>query len=95
MQTERSESEDSNTDALALALGWFSIALGATELLAPGQLARLIGIPAHDRNTKLLRAFGAREVASGIGILTQREKSKWLWSRVGGDAIDLARRGIG
>jgi hypothetical protein len=93
MRKERSESEDFSTEALALALGWFSIALGTAELVAPRQLARLIGVPAHDRNAKVLRAFGAREVASGIGILTQRDKAKWLWSRVGGDAIDLAALG--
>ena len=93
MRREHSESEDSSTDALALALGWFSIALGTAELVAPRQLARLIGVPAHARNAKVLRAFGAREIASGVGILTRTDKAKWLWSRVGGDAIDLAALG--
>jgi uncharacterized membrane protein len=38
--------------------------------------------------------LGAREVASGIGILTRRRPdSNWMWSRVGGDAIDLALLG--
>jgi uncharacterized membrane protein len=31
-----------------------------------------------------------REIASGIGILTQRRPTKGVWSRVVGDAIDLA-----
>jgi hypothetical protein len=93
MRRERFENRDSGTEALALALGWFSIALGTAELLAPRQLARLIGVPAHDQNANVLRAFGAREVASGIGILAGRDKAKWLWSRVGGDAIDLAALG--
>jgi uncharacterized membrane protein len=35
-----------------------------------------------------------REVVSGVGILAQpRRRSTWLWSRVGGDAIDLALLG--
>jgi hypothetical protein len=93
MRNEHLENEDSSTEALALALGWFSVALGTAELVAPRQLARLIGVPAHDRNANLLRTFGAREVASGIGILTRRDKAKWLWSRVGGDALDLAALG--
>jgi uncharacterized membrane protein len=37
--------------------------------------------------------LGMREVASGIGILSQRRKSPWLWSRVAGDAMDLALLG--
>ena len=76
-----------------MALGWFSIALGTAELAAPRQLAKLIGVPAHDRNARVLRAFGVREIASGLGILTTRDKAKWLWSRVGGDAIDVAALG--
>jgi uncharacterized membrane protein len=31
-----------------------------------------------------------REIASGIGILSQRRPTEGVWSRVGGDAIDLA-----
>jgi uncharacterized membrane protein len=38
----------------------------------------------------LIRTVGVRELASGVGLLTQRRKSPWLWSRVVGDAMDLA-----
>ncbi len=79
--------------ALSLALGWFSIALGAAELLAPRQVARLIGISPDLRTRATLRAYGAREMANGLGILTQPRETMWLWSRVGGDAIDLATLG--
>ena len=37
-----------------------------------------------------LRAFGAREIASGLGLLAQPDRAAWAWSRVGGDAVDLA-----
>jgi hypothetical protein len=77
-------------ETLAIALGWFSIALGAAELLAPQRVARLIGVPPRERTTATLRAHGAREVASGVAILAQPTEAKWLWSRVGGDGIDLA-----
>ena len=49
------------TAALPLALGWFSIALGAAELMAPTQVARLIGVPPSGRTRSLLRAYGARQ----------------------------------
>ncbi len=34
--------------------------------------------------------MGLREIASGVGILTQRAPATAVWSRVAGDAIDLA-----
>jgi uncharacterized membrane protein len=70
----------------AMALGWFSIGLGVAELLAPRALARLIGVTDH----RPLPALGAREIVSGVGILTQPRAQGWMWSRVGGDAMDLS-----
>jgi uncharacterized membrane protein len=78
------------TEALAQALGWFSIGLGVAELTAPRSLARFIGVRDDNETCALLRAYGAREIASGIGILSRRRPAGWVWSRVGGDAIDLA-----
>jgi hypothetical protein len=34
--------------------------------------------------------FGLREMASGVGIFMQRKPAEALWSRVAGDALDLA-----
>ncbi len=84
---------DRTAEQLAVALGWFSIALGVAELAAPRQMARLIGVEQGEGTTSVLRAYGAREIASGIGILSQPGEAKWLWSRVGGDAVDLASLG--
>jgi uncharacterized membrane protein len=78
-------------EKLAMGLGWFSIGLGLAEVLAPDALADLIGM--HRKHSKLLRIFGFREIASGIGILTQNRPTPWLWSRVAGDALDLATIG--
>jgi hypothetical protein len=78
--------------ALAQGLGWFSIGLGVAELLAPEQLARFLGMEEH---TRLIRAYGAREVATGIGILTQEDPTPWMWGRVGGDALDLGTLALG
>src|SRR3954452_16294664 len=80
----------SSTERLARALGWFSIALGTGELTAPSRMARLIGAPDTDATCNPLRAFGAREIASGLAILAQPDQARWLWSRAGGDALALA-----
>lgn len=78
------------TERIARGLGWFSIGLGLAEILAPRTLGRFLGV----RNGAVLfRVMGLREIASGIGILTHRRSSDWLWVRVGGDIIDLALLG--
>ena len=77
-------------ERLATQLGWFSLALGAAEIVAPRKVARLIGVPDDPRLMSVIRAFGAREIAAGLGLLTQPHKPGWAWARVGGDAIDLA-----
>jgi uncharacterized membrane protein len=68
-------------------LGWFSIGLGITEILAPAAIA---GVTGTKKRTGVVRLYGLREIAAGVGILTQRKKANWLWGRVAGDAIDIA-----
>jgi len=76
----------------ARALGWFSIGLGLAELAMPRRLARIAGAPNMPTVT---RVFGLREIGTGIGILTSRDPSPWLWGRVAGDALDVATVGAG
>jgi uncharacterized membrane protein len=40
-----------------------------------------------------LRTMGLREIAAGVGILSQRRPTPWMWGRVAGDALDLALLG--
>lgn len=75
------------TQDVTRALGWFSIGLGIIELVAPRQIGRSIGLRGH---TGMLRAFGLREIVSGLGILSQRRPAGWMWSRVAGDILDFA-----
>jgi hypothetical protein len=75
----------SSADRLARALGWFSIGLGITELVAPGRLARAIGL---EDKEGLIRAYGARELASAIPTLSV-DKPIGLAARIGGDVLDL------
>jgi uncharacterized membrane protein len=79
-----------NVEPLARALGWFSLGLGLAQLAAPARVAQLIGRPGDEDDQKVMRLVGAREIASGFGILAQTKPTPWLWSRVGGDAMDLA-----
>lgn len=70
----------------AQALGWFSIGLGLAEVIAPASVAAAVGV----RNPTLVRAMGVREILTGIGILSNRHPTGWMWGRVAGDAVDLA-----
>ena len=78
---------------LAKGLGWFSLALGAAEMAMPDRIAGLTGIPLNDGARGTLRAFGAREIASGAAILASEPRPVWLWARVAGDVLDLAALG--
>jgi len=78
--------------APARALAWFSIGLGLAELAMPRTLARAAGMP---NLPTLTRAYGLREIGTGIGILTSKDPSPWLWGRVAGDALDVATVGTG
>ena len=75
-------------ERLARGLAWFSIGLGLAEVTAPRAVEKLIGVPGEHR--AVIRALGFREIAHGVGILMQRTPVEAVWSRVGGDAIDLA-----
>src|SRR5918997_880790 len=83
-------SMNGDTERLARALGWFSLGLGLAQIAAPRRVANLIGLPGDEGDQKVMRLVGAREIASGFGILAQTKPTPWLWSRVGGDAMDLA-----
>lgn len=73
-------------DQLARALGWFSIGLGMMELLAPRRITATLGMEGSET---LVRAFGVREIVSGIMSLSV-DKNAGLWARVGGDGLDAA-----
>ncbi len=81
-----------NARKLANGLGWFSIGLGLTELLAPNTIAKITGV--SNRRTGLIRLYGLRELAAGIGIFVQQKPAEAVWSRVAGDAMDLASLGV-
>src|SRR5829696_4467725 len=83
-------SMNGDMERLARTLGWFSLGLGFAQIAAPSKVAQLVGVEDDDETIAVMRVIGAREIASGLGILTQSNPAPWLWSRVGGDAMDLA-----
>lgn len=79
-------------ESINRSLGWFSVALGVTQLLAPRALGRAIGV--GDRTTAM-RLCGVREIASGLGLLSGRAPATFAIARLAGDAMDLALLGAG
>ena len=75
-------------------LGIFSVGLGLAEFLAPKAMSRLVGIKHPDeRNVGTMRLMGLREIGHGVAILSNQQPAKAVWSRVAGDALDLALLG--
>lgn len=73
--------------ALARGLGWFSLALGVVEVLAPRRVRQAADTQAPDA---LVRGYGARELAAGAALLSGGDPEPWMWARVAGDVADLA-----
>jgi hypothetical protein len=72
----------------ALQLGWFSVGLGLAELFFARGLARMLGMKGQEG---VIRFYGLRELATGIGIVAQKDDpAPWIWGRVAGDAVDIA-----
>jgi uncharacterized membrane protein len=84
----------SGGDPLAAFLGWFSVGLGAFQLLAPTTVARAIGVQPSRAWNGVLRVCGVREIANGAGILANPTSKEWVGLRVGGDALDLTALGV-
>jgi uncharacterized membrane protein len=76
-------------ERLARGLGWYSLGLGIPQTFAPRGFARFIGLDDRGTTPAIVRLVGLREIACGIGILTQRRPAAWLWMRVLGDIMDL------
>jgi uncharacterized membrane protein len=77
-------------EQLAVGLGLFSVGLGLAEILAPGAIARLAGLPREHRANGTVRAMGLRELANGLVILSRPDAPVPMWGRVAGDVADLA-----
>lgn len=75
-----------NEIQLSKFLGWFSLGLGALELLASRRIAATLGVS----TPKLVQTFGIREVATGLMVLNKPDTAMPVWGRVAGDIMDAA-----
>ena len=87
MRPRRRRLRNAEAVSVARGMGWFSVGLGIAQILAPRAVCRLVGMPPVSMLTRLC---GIRELACGIGILTQRDPTLWMKARVAGDVLDLA-----
>ena len=70
-------SNHGSAHGLARGLGRFSIGVGLLEATAPKRLGRVLGM---EESSGLLQAYGLREIATGIGILTAHDPTGWIWA---------------
>ena len=90
---DRPQQHEDPAERRARGLGWFSIGLGLAQIGAPRAVARLIGVDDNVETRNTMFAIGLREITSGVGILSGSRPTGWVWSRVGGDLMDLALLG--
>ena len=72
------------------ALGFFSLVLGAVQLIAPRRLLAAIGIAPTGAATAVTRLIGLRELSGVPGLLVVTAPVGWLAARVAGDVMDFA-----
>lgn len=83
----------SATRNLVKGLRGASVGLGVTEIVAPGKVAAMSGVPDNRRSRSTIRALGLRELGHAAALYFG--PSQLVWTRVAGDAIDLAALGAG
>lgn len=90
MQSKQFADGDRTNTVLGRGLGVFSIGLGLAELASPSAVARLIGVDNCGVVSPTLRAFGMREILTGLGLLAKPQAAMGPWARVFGDMLDIA-----
>jgi uncharacterized membrane protein len=79
---------------LTRGLGIASLGLGLAELIAPTQVSRVSGVHRHPIAARgIVPLLGIRELGHAAGLLPGRQPSRWIWTRVAGDAVDLGLLG--
>jgi len=85
-QAKRSQRATVDQQA-AQCLGWTSIAIGLTEIVAPKKLEKTMGI-GNGQTSGILRVLGVREIMHGIDLLAHEDPTPGMWARVFGDVLD-------
>jgi len=76
---------------LAVFLGWFSLGIGALEIVAPAALSRRLQLPI---GSKVVQGFGIREIMTGLLLLRAPASPAGPYARIAGDILDLAVLGL-
>ncbi len=76
----------STSDRWTRNLGWLSIALGSAQIVGARRVNTALGLRPQ---SALPVVFGMREIMQGVLCLSV-DKRSGVWSRVAGDAIDIA-----
>lgn len=82
------QNPERTTGRLVRALGLASASLGVPMLWRTEEVARLVGVDDNPQAATVIRAVGAREMAHAGLLLLGPQRS--VWTRVVGDAMDLA-----
>ena len=85
---------DSIDEAGSTGLGLASIGVGLTEIAAPRQVEKLMGIESGGENTGVLRVLGVREIMHGFDLLTHKDPTPGVFARVAGDLLDGVLLGV-
>jgi hypothetical protein len=80
-----------NQETMATLLGLFSVGLGLAQLLRPGSFTR--GFGTRNRTNLVRSAYGARELAAGVGLLSSKRPGPFFLARAAGDLLDIATLG--
>jgi uncharacterized membrane protein len=86
-------SQDRASEGTARFLGWFSLGLGAAALAGRSRVSRLCGIDDSRTAQTVLQIAGVRELGHAAALLIPRRAGWGVWTRVAGDAMDLAACG--
>ncbi|MFJ8589236.1 SRPBCC family protein [Streptomyces sp. NPDC093595] len=84
---------DPTAERQARLLGWASLGLGAAQLTAPRVVCRLAGVDDSTTARNAVPLVGVRELAHAVLLLGSDRPAPLVWTRVLGDAVDLAALG--
>ena len=88
LSTDRVRAAPAVSPQISFLLGQNAIGLGLWGLCAPRGVNRFLGLTNSPQATQVL--FGARELATGMALFSDPTRAGALWSRVAGDAFDIA-----
>jgi len=74
---------------LASGLGWFSLGLGATQMVAPGLVNRMIGVRDDAQSRFWQRFVAVQELSAAGGILGRLSPENWLRGRTAADVVHI------